>query len=152
MDGYLSEPPVAGPWPTGDLGSFDPAGRLIVKGRKDNVIVTSAGRNVSPRVGRGADRRQFPHPALRRGRARGCPRGRGAARDKSITTSTAAVRQILADAASNAPDYAKPRQCLVLSDQELGELDLLTPNGRPRRSAIRSLVAERSRLSAAQLT
>ena len=72
--------------------------------------------------------------------------------DNSITTCTAAMRQILADATRTAPDYAKPRQCLVLSDQEFAELDLLTPNGRPRHSAIRSLVAARSRLLADQLT
>jgi hypothetical protein len=62
------------------------------------------------------------------------------------------LRQILTDTPRTAPDYAKPRQCLVLSDQEFGELDLLTANGRPRRSAIRSLVAQRSRLLADQLT
>jgi long-chain acyl-CoA synthetase len=152
MDGYLSEPPVAGPWPTGDLGSFDPDGRLIVKGRKDNVIVTSAGRNVSPEW--------VEELIAADSRVRRCVvvEHEGAlavvmtCADKSITTCTTAVRDILADATRTAPDYAKPRQCLVLSDQELGELDLLTPNGRPRRSAIRSLVAERNRLLADQLT
>ncbi len=35
-------------WRTGDLGEFDAEGRLIVRGRKDSVIVTGFGRNVSP--------------------------------------------------------------------------------------------------------
>ena len=143
---------MAGPWPTGDLGSFDPDGRLVVRGRKDNVIVTSAGRNVSPEW---VEELIAADPRVRRCvvvEHEGALAVVMTCADKSITTCTAAMRQILADATSNAPDYAKPRQCLVLSDQELGELDLLTPNGRPRRSAIRSLVAERSRLLADQLT
>ena len=152
MDGYLTEPAVAGPWPTGDLGSFDPGGRLIVKGRKDNVIVTSAGRNVSPEW---VEDLIAADPRIRR-----CVvvEHDGALAvvitpvDKSITTWTAPLRQILSDTTRTAPDYAKPRQCLVLSDQEFAELDLLTANGRPRRSAIRALVTQRSRLLADQLT
>jgi len=48
MDGYLNEAETSGAWRTGDLGGFDPEGRIIVKGRKDNTIVTNAGRNVNP--------------------------------------------------------------------------------------------------------
>ena len=48
MDGYLRGAPAARPWRTGDLGQFDSSGHLTVYGRKDNLIVTSYGRNVSP--------------------------------------------------------------------------------------------------------
>lgn len=41
------EAPVS-PYPTGDIGRFDPAGNLHVEGRKSNLIVTSYGRNISP--------------------------------------------------------------------------------------------------------
>ncbi len=48
MEGYLHGPPATRPWRTGDLGALDPSGYLTVYGRKDNLIVTSYGRNVSP--------------------------------------------------------------------------------------------------------
>ncbi len=38
--GYLGEPPRSGPLVTGDLGRVDGAGRLVVLGRADDVIVT----------------------------------------------------------------------------------------------------------------
>lgn len=138
----MAEPEATGSWATGDLGSFDPDGRLIVKGRKDNVIVTSAGRNVSPEW---IEDMIAADPRIRR-----CVvvehRGALAAVMTPVdqSSSTAALRQILVEACRAAPDYAKPRECLVLTDRELGDLDLLTANGRPRRSAIRRLVAERS--------
>jgi O-succinylbenzoic acid--CoA ligase len=46
--GYLGEAPRDDAWfVTGDLGEIDPAGRLVVFGRADAVIVTG-GENVSP--------------------------------------------------------------------------------------------------------
>jgi len=146
MDGYLTEPEATGPWATGDLGSFDPGGRLIVTGRKDNVIVTSAGRNVSPEW---IEDMIAADPRIRRCvvvEHHGALAAVMTPLDQS--SSTAALRQILVDACRSAPDYAKPRECLVLTDRELGDLDLLTANGRPRRSAIRRLVAEGSRFLA----
>lgn len=47
MEGYLGHPPVSGEWRTGDLGRIQ-NGRLIVEGRKDWLIVTPEGRNISP--------------------------------------------------------------------------------------------------------
>ncbi len=45
--GYVGEPKT-GEFATGDLGSFDDEGYLIIEGRKKNVLITSYGRNVSP--------------------------------------------------------------------------------------------------------
>lgn len=47
MEGYLGQAPVKGQWHTGDLGRIED-GRLIVEGRKDWLIVTPEGRNISP--------------------------------------------------------------------------------------------------------
>jgi long-subunit acyl-CoA synthetase (AMP-forming) len=152
MDGYLAGTPAGGSWSTGDLGSFDRDGRLIVKGRKDNIIVTSAGRNVSPEW---IEDMIISDPRIGRCVVVECQGALTAVitpANDTITANTAALQQILADSSRHAPDYAKPRQCLVLTNQEFAELGLLTPNGRPRRSAIRSLVAERSRFLSDQLT
>jgi long-chain acyl-CoA synthetase len=48
MDGYLHGPPTADRWQTGDIGTLEPDGFLRVKGRKDSLIVTASGRNISP--------------------------------------------------------------------------------------------------------
>ena len=54
MKGYLRDDEatsevMCGDWlKTGDLGSIDPSGHLILAGRQKNVIVTSAGKNVYP--------------------------------------------------------------------------------------------------------
>jgi long-subunit acyl-CoA synthetase (AMP-forming) len=48
MDGYLHGPRAAGTWRTGDLGERDADGFLTVMGRKDNLLVTANGRNISP--------------------------------------------------------------------------------------------------------
>ena len=47
-DGYLGGGVAERPWATGDLGGLDGAGRLTVFGRRDNLIVTALGRNISP--------------------------------------------------------------------------------------------------------
>src|ERR1700688_5031512 len=47
-DGYLGQDPAHGPWRTGDLGAIDRDGFVTVHGRKDSLLVTSFGRNVSP--------------------------------------------------------------------------------------------------------
>jgi long-subunit acyl-CoA synthetase (AMP-forming) len=48
MAGYLHAKRADHPWRTGDLGDVDHDGYLSVTGRKDNLLVTSSGRNISP--------------------------------------------------------------------------------------------------------
>jgi len=48
MEGYLNQPPLThSKYYTGDIGSLDNNGFLTVYGRKDDVIVTSYGRNIN---------------------------------------------------------------------------------------------------------
>ncbi len=144
MNGYIGEPQLSGPWRTGDLGYVDPDGYLIVTGRKDSVIVTPAGRNVNPEwveeVIAGDDRVRrcvvveyekqlvaliIPH-------------------DSSLCGDFPAMHDLIAVAARELPDYAKPRRYLAMSDQEFRRLDLLTANFRPRRPEIKNVVFKRS--------
>ena len=45
--GYVDEPPRSGPLATNDIGYFDGTGRLVVLGRRDELVVTG-GENVHP--------------------------------------------------------------------------------------------------------
>jgi O-succinylbenzoic acid--CoA ligase len=45
--GYIDEPPRSGPFVTNDIGYFDGAGRLVILGRADELVVTG-GENVHP--------------------------------------------------------------------------------------------------------
>jgi long-subunit acyl-CoA synthetase (AMP-forming) len=146
MSGYLNGPDLAGHWATGDLGKFNPEGRLIVKGRKDNIIITSAGRNVSPEW---IEQLIAADKHVRRCVVVEKDGGLVAVvvpADKSIATYPGQMRDILALASRAAPDYAKPRKYLLLPETDFHQLGLLTPNGRPRRSEIRALVKERSEM------
>jgi long-chain acyl-CoA synthetase len=145
MNGYVGEPQISGSWHTGDLGHFDADGFLIVTGRKDNVIVTAAGRNINPEWVEdviAADSRVSRCVVVAHESelvALIIPT------DASVCSNSPAMQSLLASAAGDLPDYAKPRRYLAMSDQEFRRLDLLTANSRPRRSEVSQVVAERSR-------
>ena len=144
MNGYVGEPQISGSWRTGDLGHFDPDGFLIVTGRKDNVIVTAAGRNVSPEW--------IEETITADCRVRRCvivehERELAALiipNDPSLCGNASAMHDLITFAARELPEYAKPRRYLAMSDQEFHGLGLLTPNLRPRRSAITRVVLDRA--------
>ncbi|NIS34012.1 MAG: hypothetical protein GWN07_25850, partial [Actinobacteria bacterium] len=60
--GYAGEPARVGPLRTDDLGRIDEAGRLVVIGRSDGVVI-SGGENVVPAT---VERVLDSHPAVRR--------------------------------------------------------------------------------------
>jgi long-subunit acyl-CoA synthetase (AMP-forming) len=147
-DGYLGQGAAQRPWRTGDLGAFDSNGFLAIHGRKDSLIVTSFGRNVSPEwvetmllgdmriafcavVGHGA-------PYLT---AVIVPSGPG--ERWFANASYQDVLALIADCCTDAPEYAVPRACVVASLQEAVNNQLLT-SGRPARKQIEKFVAAKT--------
>ena len=157
MDGYLGQTGAARPWRTGDIGSFDADGFLSVRGRKDSMLVTAFGRNVSPewietmivsdaRVGICAVV-GYGEPSLS---ALLIPSADGAAwfalaREQDVF-------DLVADACVEAPDYARPRAVIVVPFDEAARAGLLSPNGRPRRAQISDFVKARSRATDAPVS
>ena len=134
-DGYLGRAAAPHPWRTGDLGMIDVNGCLVVHGRKDDLIVTSFGRNVSPEwietmilddprialcgvFGHGDP---FPTAVL-------VPSSAGAA--WFAQADDVAVEQLIDERCRDAPRYAVPRAALVCSFEVARNARLLTGNGR----------------------
>jgi long-subunit acyl-CoA synthetase (AMP-forming) len=144
-DGYLGKGPAQRPWRTGDLGTIDQDGYLTIQGRKDNLIVTSYGRNISPEwvetmllgdsriafcavVGHGE-----PHLT-----ALLVPSHPGEA--WFADASHEDVLALVSACCSGAPEYAVPRACIIASLGEAVSNQLLT-NGRPARRQIEKFIA-----------
>jgi long-subunit acyl-CoA synthetase (AMP-forming) len=154
-DGYLGQGPATGPWRTGDLGTIDRDGFLTVHGRKDSLLVTSFGRNVSPEW---IETMLLADPRIALCTVAGhgephltallIPSPQGAAWFAKATR--AEILQLLSDRCSDAPDYAVPRDCVVVSFQEALNHQLLS-NARPVRKTIGRFVRERAAASLAPL-
>ena len=144
MDGYIGETLRQGPWHTGDLGRFDEDGFLWVSGRKDNVIVTAAGRNINPEW---VEEQLTTDTRIKR-----CVVVEHESElvalviphDSTLCRDVQAMHDLVKWAARELPYYAKPRRYLPMSDLEFSDLDLLTPNARPRRSEAKKVVHERN--------
>jgi len=143
MVGYLGGPPSEDVYRTGDAGHFDSEGRLIVEGRIDDVIVTTTGRNIhpewiesmilsDPRVGRCAVIGGGQHP-----RAILVP-----VKDALVDASRAEIDVLVAQLCATAPDYARPRANLMMSETILSQQGLITSNGRLRRPALTAYLKE----------
>ncbi len=143
MEGYLGGKPTGGVWRTGDAGRFDAEGRLIIEGRIDDLIVTTTGRNIHPewiesmiledrRVGLCAVIGGGSHP-----RAVLVP-----ARGQLGDAGPAEIDALVARLCAEAPDYARPRASLMLSEAVLHQQELITANGRLRRPAIAAYLKE----------
>ena len=141
MDGYLYGDAVSHKWRTGDAGSLDADGFLTVYGRRDNLIVTPYGRNLSPEwietilLGDPRLRACMLAQATRFGELAVLliPSPAGEAWFKAAPQKE--ILKNLAHALHAAPDYARPKRALVLGFAQAAALNLLTPNGRIRRKA-----------------
>jgi long-subunit acyl-CoA synthetase (AMP-forming) len=148
-DGYLNAPAHQGPWRTGDLGEIDRDGFLTVHGRKDTLIITAFGRNISPEwietillgdwriaacaiTGHGE-----PHLS-----AVIIPTSAGTA--WFTTASEAEITSMIATCCAATPEYAVPRRTIVLSQGDAAENGLLTANGRFVRSRLPSFMKAKS--------
>jgi len=146
-DGYLGQAPAQRPWRTGDLGKFDQDGYLTIRGRKDSLIVTSYGRNISPEwietmllgdpriafcavVGHGK-----PHLT-----AVIIPSHPG--KSWFANASYEDVQKLIFDCCTGAPEYAVPRASVIVP-LELALGSQLLTNGRPARKKIEKFIAER---------
>ncbi|MBS4046450.1 MAG: AMP-binding protein [Alphaproteobacteria bacterium] len=141
--GYLgrSDGPANGEWHTGDLGNIDSDGYLRVAGRKDNLIVTANGRNVTPEW---VETMLLADPRISR-----CvifpssfgdlalliePSQLGAAWFAKADEERLAG--LIAGLTALAPDYARPNRVAVMPPDGFAAAGLLTANGRPRRQEI----------------
>ncbi len=135
MEGYLGGTPARGCRHTGDAGYFDAEGHLVVEGRIDDVIVTSAGRNLHPEW---IEAMLLEDPRLAR-----CAVVAGGSHPRAVLVparqdllSAAEVEPLVARLTAAAPDYARPRRNLLMSDADLLHRGLMTGGGRLRRRAI----------------
>ncbi len=132
--GYVGLPKQEGPYRTGDITSFDMAGRLMVTGRVKNVLINSFGRNIAPEW---VESELLAQPEIAQALVYGDDRpALGAV---LIPTNPAAGDEALTAAVDRAnaalPDYARVKHWFTSSPftMENGEL---TGTGRPRRSTI----------------
>jgi long-subunit acyl-CoA synthetase (AMP-forming) len=137
MARYLHGEPAGDEWRTGDVGEIDDEGYLSVRGRRDNVLVTPLGRNISPEWIEAlvaADPRiaccavTLADAGLT---ALLVPSERGEAWFASA--SAQAIADAVIRCCDGAPDYAIPQQFIVLPSASAAHL--LTANGRIKRQA-----------------
>jgi long-subunit acyl-CoA synthetase (AMP-forming) len=141
--GYLgrSDGPANGEWHTGDLGDIDGDGYLRVSGRKDNLIVTANGRNVTPEW---VETMLLADPRISRCVILPAPDGRLAVLLEPSPLGTAWFSKadderfagLVAGLTAAAPGYARPSRAAVMPPDGFSVAGLLTANGRPRRRDI----------------
>lgn len=142
-EGYLgrTDGPADGEWPTGDLGRIDADGYLHVSGRKDNLIVTANGRNVTPEW---IETMLLADPRIARCAVLPAPDGQLAllmepaplAATWFAKANETRLASLIGSLTAAAPDYARPRRFALLPPEGFAAAGLLTANGRPRRRDI----------------
>jgi long-subunit acyl-CoA synthetase (AMP-forming) len=143
MLGYLGERPLPpdADMATGDLGSFDDAGFLRLRGRAGNRFITSFGRNVSPEwIESEVSQRLDARPVLAFGEAR--PYVVVLVGAACAEVDDRAVMHAIAAANAGLPDYAKVRRWARTGTPFSPAGGTLTANGRLRRTEIHARHAD----------
>jgi long-subunit acyl-CoA synthetase (AMP-forming) len=127
---------------------IDRDGYLTIRGRKDSLIVTSYGRNISPEW---IETMLLADPRIAFCTVAGhgephltallIPSRQGAAWFAGATSTD--ILQLLSGHCSEAPEYAVPRAYVVVSFEEALKNQLLS-NGRPIRKNVGRFVQERT--------
>lgn len=134
MQGYLNADPAPRVWRTGDLGHFD-GDRLVVDGRKDALLVTGAGRNISPEW---VEQRVNADPRV-------VASALGLRADDTLVLIVAAAAPVpvsdIAALLGDLPEYARPSEAIVTRPDEPG---LLFPAGTPNRETVAKIVNARA--------
>ena len=139
MLGYLGEPTLNGPYPTGDRVNLAENGFLHIEGRWRNIIINSYGRNLSPEW---VESELLAQPGIEEAVLFGEARPFNCALIHAPTLSDHQLSEQVAAVNAHLPDYARvsrwrrPAAAMRTTDA------LYTRNGRPRREAIRTHFAD----------
>jgi long-subunit acyl-CoA synthetase (AMP-forming) len=134
MQGYLNGEPAPDVWHTGDLGGFD-GDRLVVEGRKDALLITGAGRNISPEW---VEQRVNADPRIVSS-ALGLRQSDGALVLIVVAMAPVSPSEV-ENCLSDLPIYAQPTALIMTDPSEAG---LLFPVGTPNRTVAASLINTR---------
>lgn len=151
MNGYLHRENDApnGIWRTGDLGEFDERGSLRILGRKDNLIVTSNGRNISPEWVEG----QCESDPDVYGVILSHVDDKGlvliVAQEPASPTPPETVVERLHRKLSTLPEYARAEHIAFITAADIAQHRLISPMGDIRRTACRDFAANWIREQAA---
>ena len=120
---------------TGDLGRLDADGYLFVSGRRDNLVITSFGRNVAPEW---IESLLLAHPEISDAAVFGEGRPFVAAVMSTTTraVSDEALKRAVMQVNQQLPDYARIGAWLRAQEPFSAENGMATANGRVRRSAV----------------
>ncbi len=139
--GYLGDRlPPPEPLATGDLGSIDDEGFIVITGRRKNIYITSYGRNVSPEW---PEAELAAEPAIAQAAVFGEaePQARAVLVPAAAGVEDAVLSAAVCRANRRLPDYARIARWVRAAAPFTPANGLATPNGRPRRDAIQTLHA-----------
>ncbi len=135
MTGYLNADPAPEVWRTGDMGHFE-GDCLVIDGRKDALLVTGAGRNISPEW---VEQRVNADPRII-GSALGLRDSDGALVLIVAAAGPVALSEITA-LLGDLPDYARP-SAVIMADPS--EPELFFPVGTPNRKTATQIINTRA--------